>query len=143
MKYSEWLNLSDEQRRKIADAWNPFEGEGVDLLNVAIERFRKEYAALLPVCTVTSALYHGSVLGIAIAFKRGVKPRGPKGYFEGFPIFRGHQAARQGEGATRSRPTKAPVVVGAPSKPRRRAPGMPVIADRRGLRRRRTGSAGQ
>lgn len=141
MKYSEWLNLSEEQRRKTADAWNPFEGDGVDLLNVAIERFRKEYAALLPFCTVTSAIYHGSVLGISVSFKRGIRPRGPKGSFEGFPIFRGHPIARRGDRVVSNQASRPAAVTGAASKPRRISEA-PILGEGRRLRRKRTGSAG-
>ncbi len=66
MTYSKWLTLKATQRLKAIESCNPFECDEEGLLEEAVERFRAAYEDKLRDCTVTGALYHGSILGILV-----------------------------------------------------------------------------
>ncbi len=142
MNYSQWLKLTDEERRRVVQSWNPFEGDGVDLLEEAILRFRREHAEALREWEVRGALYHGSVLGISVTYKRGARPRRPTGSFGGFPVFWGQERARRRSGPP-IKTSAGPATTGGSARNHGHRPPLPsVLGNKRALRRRRTGSAG-
>ena len=65
--FEEWLRLSDEQRREVASKWNPYAGEGDDIVAAAAERFRQRFASSSGV-EVRHGVYHGGewIIGVTV-----------------------------------------------------------------------------
>jgi hypothetical protein len=56
---SGWLMLSEQERVQRVSALNPYAGEGSDLLEVVVDRFRKEFGHLKGLQINGPGVYHG------------------------------------------------------------------------------------
>ena len=67
MNFEEWLSLSDDERDRIQQTWNPYgDGYWPHLLASAEERFRQEFGHAPHVVGITSGVYHGGTLIIGV-----------------------------------------------------------------------------
>ncbi len=82
--YEEWLSYSEEERIKVYNSWNPYAGEGSDLLKMAIERFKEKYGKNAKI-EIHGGVYHGGLLIIGVTINKGEKVTLPQ-KFEGFPV---------------------------------------------------------
>jgi hypothetical protein len=87
LNYREWLSLSEEERQAVVRAWNPYEGDGAELLKEAFSNFKQRYSTTEGVIEMQSGLYHGGILIIGVAVKKGYRVRLPR-VFEGFPVVK-------------------------------------------------------
>jgi hypothetical protein len=78
-KMEEWLALSEDERCRCADSWNPYCGEGAPLLKEIVECFRRTYGHLPGLVVEGFGLYHGGywVIGVAqpVIFDRRLLPK--------------------------------------------------------------------
>jgi hypothetical protein len=67
--FDEWLRLSDDQRREVASKWNPYAGEGEEIVAAAAERFGQRFASDAGV-KVRHGVYHGGdwTIGVTVPF---------------------------------------------------------------------------
>jgi hypothetical protein len=63
--FAEWLELPDAERTKIRDSWNPYGGEGRELISEVSEHLRLELSHL-PLEFSGPGVYHGGQWVIAI-----------------------------------------------------------------------------
>ena len=87
LSYDQWLSLSEEERASVLASWNPYEGDGHQILEEACERFRLQVANHEGVQSVHCGLYHGGVYIIGVSVWKGARLRLPK-QFEGFPVVK-------------------------------------------------------
>ena len=64
--FAEWVAMSDDERRRVIDRWNPYGGEGLELLNQITEDFRAKYGHLRGIDITGPAVYHGGQWVIAV-----------------------------------------------------------------------------
>jgi hypothetical protein len=86
-KYEDWLSMSDEERNQIIRSWNPYEGEGREIVEKAFERFKESFGKPKGVLDLHCGLYHGGMLIIGVTVSKGSRVRVPKS-FEGFPVIK-------------------------------------------------------
>ena len=89
MTIDEWTNLSEQEREKLQEQWNPY-GEGYwhQLVKDAAQRFRDEYGSQENVKSVDSGTYHGGtlIIGVSTGLTHPEKANIPDKYL-GFPIM--------------------------------------------------------
>ena len=87
IEYSRWLEMSEENREKLKRSWNPYEGQGSDMLKYAFERFKREFPIRGDIQSLHCGVYHGGIHVIGVTVKKGSRVRIPK-KFEGFPVLK-------------------------------------------------------
>ena len=85
--YTKWLALSDDERQVIMRSWNPYEGDGMDILKEVFAHFQKQFGKPKGVVNTHCGLYHGGVLIIGVTIRKGSHVHLPN-VFEGFPIIK-------------------------------------------------------
>lgn len=87
LTYEAWLHLADEERQHIVRSWDPYAGEGQELLREAGERFREAYGQQVGVRDIHWGLFHGGTYIIGVSVEKGSRPQLPA-TFDGFPVVR-------------------------------------------------------
>ena len=85
--YNEWLSLSASDREALKKSWDPYKGDGADILQQTCARFQKEFGKPEGLINVHCGLYHGGVLIIGVSIRAGSRICVPKS-FEGFPVVK-------------------------------------------------------
>jgi hypothetical protein len=86
-EYENWLSMSDEERNQIIRSWNPYEGDGHEILEKAFERFKESFGKPKGVLHLHCGLYHGGMFIIGVTVSKGSRVQVPKS-FEGFPVIK-------------------------------------------------------
>lgn len=87
IEYHHWLLMSDGQREKVKRIWNPYEGDGADILKRVFEKFQNEFSHLDGIVELHCGLYHGGQYIIGVTTRKGTRVNVPK-KFEGFEVIK-------------------------------------------------------
>ena len=85
--YKQWLVLSATEQKALMRSWNPYEGDGSDILREAFSCFKKEFGKPEGVINTHCGLYHGGILIIGVTVRKGSHVHVPKS-FGGFPVVK-------------------------------------------------------
>ena len=85
MTYAEWLRLSASQQHELRESWDTYRGEGEELAQEALRRFRAVLSGDPSVQDVSVGVNHGGLWTLAVVRRGPPKVALPQ-WFEGFPI---------------------------------------------------------
>ena len=87
LTYEHWLEMNDKERARVVASWNPYAGEGAEILTEAVERFKQRYGGRKGIKDIYSGLYHGGQYAIGVTLASTAQVRLPK-RFSGFPVIK-------------------------------------------------------
>src|SRR5687767_6813139 len=85
--FEQWLALPESERARLIQTWNPYEGEGQDILSRVCDRFAQQFAGQPGVEDVHCGVYHGGTYVVGVTVRKGSRVRVPRS-FEGFPVVK-------------------------------------------------------
>jgi hypothetical protein len=67
-KWSDWLKMTEEERKKCIYSWNVYNEEGKDVVEMVIEKFQEEYGNIPHLRILGKGILHGGVWVINVQF---------------------------------------------------------------------------
>jgi len=78
--YEYWENLTDKERERIIKTWNPYQGDGAQIIYGVLKSFKEKYENKEGIKEIDSGIYHGGIYMIIATVKKGAQVRLPKSY---------------------------------------------------------------
>lgn len=85
--YKKWIVMSDAQREETMRKWNPYEGDGSEIVKLVEKKFKEEHGKDSRILNISAGLYHGGMYIIGVTIKKSVEVNIPL-KFLGFTVMK-------------------------------------------------------